>query len=391
MELNLYLLIAAIFICTFLLGRLLERIRVPWIFASLVIGALLAWHNPFEAFTSTGTFDFLATLGMYFLLFLVGLEIDVPMLKNKVRYLARATFTIVMLEGIVGSVLIHFLFGTSWGIALLVAMSFATVGEAILIPILDEFKIVNTPLGQSIIGIGTADDFVELLTLIVASAIIGFGAGGDIAAILISLAIIALFMVGLTRLKKEGEQFRFVSIESLFLFILFIFFLFVGIGTVAEAAPLAAILAGVTLRSFLPVERLLAMENEIRALTYGFFAPMFFVSVGLELNISYLLAFPFLVVLVVLVSNGAKIAGSLLTTRDQLGTRGAILLGIGLSVRFSTSIIIIKFLYDNGVVGADLYSVIIASSIAFKFIVPLLFSTLITRWGYAKPRAAVAT
>ena len=87
--------------------------------------------------------------------------------------------------------------------------------------------------------------------------------------------------------------------------------------------------------------------------------------------------------MVVAVSNGAKLLGSYIAAKNELGTKQSILLGIGLSVRFSTSIIIIKILFDNGLVGADLYSVIIASSIVFKFIVPVLFSNLIVRWKVA--------
>jgi Kef-type K+ transport system membrane component KefB len=56
------------------------------------------------------------------------------------------------------------------------------------------------------------------------------------------------------------------------------------------------------------------------------------------------------------------------------------LLGIGLSVRFSTSIIIIKILFESNLIGSELYSIIIASSIVFNFIIPILFSNLIAKW-----------
>ena len=69
--------------------------------------------------------------------------------------------------------LVHFVFGYNWIISIIVALSFATVGEAILIPILDEFKIINTKLGQSIIGIGVLDDLIEVAVLIFAIVLIG--------------------------------------------------------------------------------------------------------------------------------------------------------------------------------------------------------------------------
>ncbi len=377
---NLFVFFAVVFILTFLLGKLLEKIRVPWIFAALLIGAGLAVYNPFEQITSSETFGIFAQIGMYLLLFLVGFELDLNKLKKESGFIFRSTFLIIFLEGFIGTFVVHFIFGIDWLISFLVALSFATVGEAILIPILHEFKLVNTTLGQSIIGIGTADDIIEIILLLFVSILVGAQADGNIVFILFSLAALILMTAAFQFFNKKRDRFHFVSIETLFLFVLFVFFLFIGIGTYAAAAPLAAILAGVSVRHFIRNERLKFIEDELKSLTYGLFAPLFFVSIGAELNVHYLVSFPLLVLLVVAVSNGAKLLGSYLVGRKKLGARGSILLGIGLSVRFSTSIIIIKFLYDNGVIGLDIYSVIVASSIVFKFIIPILFSQLITRW-----------
>ena len=68
----------------------------------------------------------------------------------------------------------------------------------------------------------------------------------------------------------------------------------------------------------------------------------------------------------------------------NLGGKHAILLGIGLSVRFSTSIVVVKILFENELIGSDLYSIIIASSMAFKIIVPVLFANLLVRWKVVK-------
>ena len=51
---------------------------------------------------------------------------------------------------------------------------------------------------------------------------------------------------------------------------------------------------------------------------------------------------------------------------------------------FSTSLIIIKLLLDGGLIRNDLYSIIVASSIIFKFLVPVLFSNLLVKWKVAK-------
>jgi len=261
-------------------------------------------------------------------------------------------------------------------------MSFATVGEAILVPILDEFKIINTKLGQMIIGIGTLDDIIELITLII--VVFMLGAKVDNGLNVLSASILFVFLIFLFLLfrffKKRNKGFAYTSVSSLLLFCLFVFFVFIGIGEYLNAAAIAAVLAGITLRSFLPKIRLDKVKSEIKAIAYGFFAPIFFLSVGAEMNMSYLIKYPLMILLVVAVSKVAKLFGSYLVGRKELGFKRSMLLGIGLSVRFSTSIIIIQLLYDNGIVGSDIYSVIIASSIVFKFIIPVLFSNLLVRW-----------
>lgn len=379
---NIFIFLAIAFLFTFLVGKLIEKIRVPWIFASLIFGAILAIYNPFNSITSSPTFTFLGQLGMYFLLFIIGFEIDLREIKRKSGFLLGATLFIISFEGIFGTLLIHFVFGYEWLISFLVALSFATVGEAVLIPILDEFKMVNSKLGQTIIGIGVLDDIIEVFTLILMVIIVGSAIHThfNIGVILISLFILFLLTIGFRKLKKEGVKFNFLSVDTLFLFTMFVLFLFLGIGGYAEAAPLAAFLAGTSIRTFIPNERLKYIENEVRTICYAFFAPMFFLWVGVMMNMKYLLNYPLLIVLVIVVSSVAKILSSLAMGKKELGIKKSFLLGIGLSVRFSTSIIIIKILFESGLIGSGLYSVIVASAVIFTFIIPVVFSNLLTRW-----------
>ncbi len=382
-EINSFLFIAMAFLFTFLIGHIVERIRVPWIFAALLLGSILAFSNPFEDITSSETFVFLAQLGMYFLLFIIGFEIDLKEMMKRSSFILKSTVFIIFLEGLIGTLFIMSVFGYGPVVSFIVALSFATVGEALLVPILHEFKMINTRLGQTIIGIGTLDDIIEILTLILAVFLIGSDSHThvDISIILLSLGAMFLIAFALTKLKKQGLQFKYANMETLFLFALFVLFLFLGIGQYADTTALAALMAGIALGNFLPRSRVKLVEKEMKAVCYGLFAPLFFVWVGSTLDISYLVAFPFLIVMITAVSKGAKILGSLIAGRKELGTRHSIILGIALSVRFSTSIIVVKMLFDSDIIGPDLYSVIVASTIVFKFLVPILLSYLIRRWG----------
>ena len=388
MDLTLFL--AILFLFTFVFGILLEKIRIPWIFAALIGGLGLAFYNPFSEITSSETFKFLAWLGMCFLLFLIGFELDLGKIKKLGKFIIKSTFFIIFFEAIFGSLLIHFVFGYDWLISILVALSFASVGEAVLIPILDEFKLTKTKLGQSILGIGTFDDIIEVLVVILTVFSIPILVGnprGEISNIpsllvgFLSLAI--LFILTFVVIKSKREEFFLAKIrwlETIFLLILAIFFLFIGLGKFAEAAALGALLAGIFVKNFLPKEKILAVESEIRALTYGFFGPIFFFWVGADINVNYLLTTSWLVLLVIAVAYSAKILASYLVGKKELGKKSSILMGVALGVRFSTSIVIVKFLFEKTLIGTELYSVLIASTIVFTFIVPFLLSFLIKRW-----------
>jgi Ca2+-transporting ATPase len=392
---EIFLLLGGVFLATFFLGLLLEKIRIPWIFAALILGLILAFKNPFSQITDSQTFEFLAKLGMYFLLFLIGFELDLKKIKELGRFIFNSVFFIIFLEAFFGSFLIHYIFNYPWFISALIALSFATVGEEILIPILDEFRLTKTKLGQSILGIGTFDDLIEVLVIILVMISLPFLAGrkmsvgldwGQILIILFSLAVLALFTVGLMKLKQRASQMRFPKIEAIFLLVLAIFFLFLGIGYLAEETlvALGAILAGLAAKNFLPESRTREIEREIKAVTYGFFGPIFFLWVGLDADIGYLLAYPLLILLIVLVTGAAKILASYLVARKELGTKPSLLMGIALWIRFSTSIVIIKILFEAGVMGESLYSVLIGSAIVFSFVTPFLLSHLIPRWNIGK-------
>jgi len=100
----------------------------------------------------------------------------------------------------------------------------------------------------------------------------------------------------------------------------------------------------------------------------------------MSVSTDVLLKYPLVIFLIIIISKSIKIVASYLLGRKELGEKESILLGVGLSVRFSTTIIIMNILFQEGLIGIDLYSVIITSSVIFNFIVPFLFSKLLVKW-----------
>ncbi len=376
---NIFLLISIALLFTYFLGKFLEKAHIPWIFASLLFGVGLAVYNPFEIITSSGAFNFLAQLGMYFLLFIVGFEINIKKLKHQGKFIIKVSTFTLLLSIVLGIFVVKYFFDVSWLVSLLVSVSFATVGEAILVPILDKLKMINTKIGQSIIGVGTIDDVVEILALLLTTLLIGSRVDNGFI-IAGSLIILSLLTFGFTKLGNQGHKFHFSNIQTLFFIIIAVFFFFIGVGEIADAAPLAALLAGVSLQTFISDKRLELIDDEIKSVTYGIFAPIFFLWIGLSIDVQALQSNFLVILAIVVVSALAKIIASVLARGKNMNVRESVLLGIGLSVRFSTGIVIVKIFLDSGFIDERLYSTIIASSVVFTLLVPFVFSKLLNNW-----------
>jgi Ca2+-transporting ATPase len=379
---NVYLFLAFFFILTYGIGYFLEKIKTPWVFASLMIGGVLSFYNPFLNITSTDSLVFLSDIGMYLLLFIIGLKLDLKEVGSQKGVIVKATFTTIILTVLVVGVFVHYYFNLSWGVSLLVASSFATVGEAILVPILDELNLVNTKFGQLIIGIGTLDDILEVTTLVALSFIVestGVNVESPYEIIASLIGLFVLFFI-LLKVKNSVKKFMYLSLDSLFLLCLFILFLFLGIGEYADASAIGALLGGVVISNFIPKDRFDALEKNVKSVAYGFFVPLFFLMVGLEVDFNFIASHFWLIFIFWLLSLMAKIIASYFTVKNIVGIRHSILLGLGLSIRFSTSLVLIKILLDKHIIEEDLYSMIIATSIVFKFFVPVTFAYLNDKW-----------
>jgi len=382
---NLFLFLSAVLAFTLFFGKFIEKIRIPWVFSALFLGLFLSSQNPFTEIISSDTFVFLSNLGMYFLLFIIGLDLDIKEIRKQGKFISKLSFSLVFAESLLGSFFIHYVFNISWGISILTASSFATVGEAVLIPILDEFKIIKTKFGQILLGVGTLDDIVELVTIIVASIILGYSVGNSsfsISSSFLFLGLLFLIPLFLQIFQLKITHLKFQKTPSLFIFGLIVLFVFIGVGSFIESAALGAIFAGIALKNLLSNDKLLQFESIIRVVAYGFFVPIFFLYVGTEVDIKYLFSAPLLILFVLLITNSTKISISYFLAKSKLGTKKSILLGIGLSAKFSTSIVIITMLYGQNIIPLELYSVLIGAMIASKFIIPVLFSVLLKRWNF---------
>jgi len=314
-------------------------------------------------------------------------------IKRLGRYITLGTVSIIAFEGLFGSLLLYFAFpehvSNSFAVALITALSFATVGEAILVPILAEFDAINTTFGQLTLGIGTFDDIIEVLMLLSIIVLLPtftpISQNYSLPNPTLTLLILALMIVLSYAMIRAGNRLQhllsdhMVGAYKIFmcqLLMLFLFCGFVAMGgfSFESLATVGAILSGVVARQLLPKELFSQNEAVINFLGYVCLSPFFFLNIGTKVSLYTFLVYPLMVVLIYAVATSAKLFSSYILFNRLLGSKYALLLGLGLSVRFSTSLIVQYILLEAGCISTTLYSVLILTALIMQPIIIGIYS-----------------
>ena len=328
--LNLVFALILFYLATNIFGYLIEKIRIPRIYAALFLGLLLSTNGTVEAITKEPLIYFLTQVGMFSLLFLLGFNLNLTQIKNQSRLIIRVTFWMIFCEVIVGTLLLHFIFSVTWFLSGFISLSFATVGEEALLPILQEFKLTATRLGQTILGVSVLDDVVEIA----------------------SFVILIIYVNG-----TNG-----FSTNQLF----------------GELLPFIAIISGVLVNKLKP--KTWKLDRIITILAFAVFGPIFFFYAGVEANLGVFLDRFVLIILITLAIKVTKLCSVYFASHRELGFKKSIVMAVSLSIKFSTSIIILLILLQKNLISEELFSVLIGVKVMFKFIVPILLAFLLKKW-----------
>ena len=275
----------------------------------------------------------LALLGLAFLLFLAGLEIDLDRLRGA-RLRSAATGFVVSLVVALGIGLGLYATGLIEA-PLLVAIILSSTSLGIVIPVLTDAGQSNTALGQLIIAGSSIADFgaIILLSLFfsgdsssVGSTLLLIG-GFVVLVVAIGLALAeaehsSRLSSALARLQDSSAQIR---VRGAFL-------LLIGLVVIAQVFGLEVILgaffAGAVLRLLDRDEMMThtGFHTKLQAVGYGVFIPFFFVASGMQLDVGALLsggatlALVPVFVLALLLARGLPAA----LYRPMVGSRGSL-------------------------------------------------------------------
>jgi len=293
---NLFAVVLIALLAPLLLG-LAPRLRVPAVVLEIVAGIVLGPHG-------LGLIDvdlplqIVSLLGLGFLLFLAGLEIDVHRLRGQVLRLAVLGYLVTLLLGGLAG------FGFSavgWvNSALLLAVTLSATSLGLVVPVLKDAGKAEGSVGQVTIAAASVADFAAVLVL----SLVFSTEGGSAGERLVMVALFALLVVvtGLVvatagRSQRLGGVLLRLQDTTAEIRVRAAVVLLVAFVALAEQFGLETILGAFLAGAVVGlVDRDAASHPRFRikleALGYGFLIPVFFVTSGLRLDLRGLLEDP---------------------------------------------------------------------------------------------------
>ena len=354
-----------------------NKIKLPSIIGFLITGIII---GPFglKLIDDLAGIEFLAEIGVAFLLFTIGIEIPLS------RFLKNLS-EILLTGGL--QILCTFIVGMFIGIAMQLSVSQAVFigfilvhsSSALVLKLLKDRGDENSPQGRTSIGVILFQDMMVVPMMLLIPFLAG-NTGPD--ALLIiwklvkSILIIAVILVA-ARYVIPFVLERLVSMEMRDVLVIASVVITMGIAWITESLGLSlaigAFLAGLALSDTDFTHQIISDINPFRDV----FLSVFFVSFGMILNIDFLrenTGYILLTSLVIILVKAAIVFGLVKMRRQPL--RAALLSGVMLSQIGEFSFVLASQGFKNHVISNYLYQTFISAAV-LTFIAAPLFVSLV--------------
>jgi Kef-type K+ transport system membrane component KefB len=271
-----------------LIPPLVKRAKIPGI-VGLILAGMIIGPNGFSVLLRNSSIILLGTIGLLYIMFLAGLELDMHDFKrNRLKSLLFGAITFLIPLGLGWLICYHVLYLPVTG-SLMLASMFAT-HTLVSFPIASRFGLSRNEAVIIAVGGTIITDTAVLLVLAFVSLSQAEGGihSADVLALLIKFTAFSLaVMLGFPRI---GRWF-FKSVESeggaQYLFVLSMVFLAAFLADLAGVEPIiGAFLAGLALNPLIPHTGLLM--NRIEFIGNTIFIPFFLLSVGMLVDVKIL-------------------------------------------------------------------------------------------------------
>ncbi len=365
--------ILIIFALSTVVNLVFTRIKVPTVVGYLLTG-IIAGPHILELIQGKHEIELLAEIGVILLLFTIGMEFSLKHLL-KIR---RIVFFGGLLQVSVTAAIFYMVskfYSLDWQTAIFIGFLTALSSSALVLKLLQERSELTSNYGRTVLGILIFQDLL-LVPLILFSNLLG-NSDINIAREFIYLTIKAILIIGFVyagnkwilpkllhfiALTKNQELFMM----SIFLICLSIAFLTYKLGmSLAFGAFLAGLMVSESPYSHNAFSNLIPFKDT--------FTSFFFVSIGMLLDLSFIVNnYPLVILSVVLVvSLKSIIAGS---TGFILGHtfRGTVLVGLALCQVGEFSFILAKIGLKNAIIDEYYYQLFLAVAVITMALTPFL-------------------
>jgi Kef-type K+ transport system membrane component KefB len=366
-----------------LFGYLSTLLHQPAVLGELLIGVILGptliniTHLPFITNTQiTGLISDLGQIGVLLLMFLAGLELHVKDLTKNSKVAAAASLLGVALP-VVGGFFFSRALGMTANESLFLGLTLGATSVSISAQVLIELNLLKSKVGLALLSTAIFDDVLVILLFSTVLAILT--GGGSFLQIILEIDKMLLFFAlsvafGWWLLPRLARWTSKLPIsQSLTTFALVILLVY---GLASELIGGMAAITGTFIAGLMfartPEKNLI--QGNIHSIAYGFFVPLFFVSIGLSMDLTSLgwstvwviLGISAIAILgkVIGVGSGARI--------NRFSWRESLQLGVGMVARGEVSLIIAKIGLDEGFVSADGFTAVVAMILITALLTPPL-------------------
>lgn len=393
-----------VLIFAFLTPLVLDRFRIsfmPVVIAEIIMGLIIG-KSGFDLIRGGSWLDILSTLGFIFLMFLSGLEIDFSAFKmsNKKIKMSngktepnRLTVSIVIFLGIfVLSIGLSYLFVWMGLIdnVFLMTLIISTISLGVVVPTLKEANIMKTGIGQIILLIAVIADLVTMILLAVFVSLSGDNQGNMWLLLILFVAGVILYFVG-RRFKNRSFIDRLstgtVQIGTRAIFTLIIVLVALSESLGAENI-LGAFLAGTLVSLLNPKPE---MVRQLDSFGYGFLIPIFFVMVGVDLDLWSLLSNKELLLLIPLLLIGLLVSKifPVFILRKWYDTKTVLAASFLLTSTLSLVIAAAKIAERMEVITAEMSGTFILVAVISCIVTPIFFKKWFPKENGLEPKQKV--
>lgn len=384
---QLFVSIVIILVAARVLGELFQRFRQPPLVGEILAGVIIG-PSVLALVAPSADLRVLSDLAVFFLMFLAGLEMD----PREIRKAGRSAIVISVIgffAPLLAGTYVSLLFGLATMQALFMGLLLSITAVPVSAIVLIQFGILNSKLGNTVITAAVINDIMSLIFLSIILQMSAEGSSGKlnlgdlamsgvkIAAFLGSIFLFdILFRKTADWLPSRVEPvFKKLQTKEAAFGILLI--TTITISLIAQEIGLHFVI-GTFFSGLVVYKEMIGRQNFSRvygiisAITFGFFAPIFFSLIGIEFNIQSLVnAIPlFIALLAVAIATkiaagyaGAKLVGF---TKDTSLAIGFLMNGRGM-----VELVIATIGFAAGILDLTLFSIAVAIGFVTSLLAPI--------------------